>query len=90
MFADPSQVQSFEQGGGQMGHKEACGHGSPIAGPFNSDASGNIGEVEGTIPPSSSGRALVCFETTNSLTKPVDFTVEGGSQPMPMQPPYGR
>jgi hypothetical protein len=85
MFADPSQVSSFEQGGGAEGHKEACAHGSPIAGPFNSDASGNIGTVEAMIPPSSPGRALVCFENANSLTAPAEFTVQGYG-PMPMQP----
>src|SRR2546423_12061110 len=37
MFADASQVSSFEQGGGGAGHKEACAHGSPIAGPFTPD-----------------------------------------------------
>jgi hypothetical protein len=85
MFADPSQVSSFEQGGGGAGHKEACAHGSPIAGPFTSDASGNIGTVEAMIPPSSPGRALICFENANSLTAPVEFTVRGsmGMQPQP-------
>jgi len=84
MFADPSQVSSFEQGGGSTGHKEACGHGSPIAGPFSSDARGNIGTVEGMVPPSSPGRALVCFENANSLTGPVEFHVQGsGMQPQP-------
>ena len=83
MFADPSQVSSFEQGGGGAGHKEACAHGSPIAGPFSSDASGNIGTVEAMIPPSSPGRALVCFENANSLTGPVEFHVQGS---MRMQP----
>jgi hypothetical protein len=83
MFADPQQVSSFEQGGGEMGHKEACGHGSPIPGPFTSDSHGNIAPVAVTIPPSSPGRALICFENANSLTKPVDFNVEGS---MSMQP----
>jgi hypothetical protein len=83
MFADPSQVSSFEQGGGGAGHKEACAHGSPIAGPFTPDGDGNIKPVEATIPPSSSGRALICFQNGNSLTRPVEFTVEGS---MSMQP----
>src|SRR2546423_14169495 len=83
MFADPSQVSSFEQGGGDTGHKEACGHGSPIAGPFTSDSRGNIAPVSATIPPSSPGRALICFENANSLTKPMDFTVEGSMQMQP-------
>src|SRR2546423_1035744 len=83
MFADPSQVSSFEQGGGGTGHKEACGHGSPIAGPFSSDSRGNIAPVSATIPPSSPGRALICFENANSLTKPMDFTVEGSMQMQP-------
>ena len=91
MFADPSQVMSFEQGGGQEGHKEACAHGSPIGGPYTADGKGNINPVSVTVPPSSPGRALICFETTNSLTKPVEFTVQGmgspGSPPgMPGQP----
>ena len=93
MFADPQQVSSFEQGGGEMGHKEACGHGSPLGGPFTSDAQGNIAPVSVTVPPSSPGRALICFENANSLTKPVDFTVEGSMgmqpQPQPQQPPSG-
>jgi hypothetical protein len=83
MFADPSQVSSFEQGGGAEGHKEACAHGSPIAGPFTADPSGNINPVDATIPPSSPGRALICFQNGNSLTQPVEFMVEG---PMFMQP----
>ena len=87
MFADPSQVSSFEQGG-QTGHTEACAHGSPIAEPMNADTSGNIATVEATIPPSSPGRALICFQTGNSLTRPVEFTVQGTGMP-PMQPPYG-
>ena len=86
MFADPSQVSSFEQGGMGAGHKEACAHGSPIAGPFNSDSSGNIAAVNATIPPSSPGRALICFENPNSLTAPTEFTVQGS---MGMQPPSG-
>jgi len=87
MFADPYQVSSFEQAGGAEGHKEACAHGSPIGGPVNADASGNIATVEATIPPSSPGKALICFENGNSLTGPVEFTVQGGGAP-PMQP-YG-
>ena len=83
MFADPSQVSSFEQGGGGSGHKEACAHGSPIGGPYTPDASGTIKPVSVTLPPSSPGRALICFENPNSLTKPVDFTVEGGGMFMP-------
>lgn len=86
MFADPSQVSSFEQGGGGAGHKEACAHGSPIAGPMQADGSGNIAPVEATIPPASPGRALLCFQNGNSLTRPVDFTVQG--QGGGMQPPY--
>jgi len=88
MFADPQQVSSFEQGGGDMGHKEACGHGSPIAGPFTSDSHGNIAPVSATVPPSSPGRALICFENANSLTKPMDFNVEGSwqMQPQPHDP----
>jgi hypothetical protein len=86
MFADPSQVSSFEQGGGHEGHKEACAHGSPIGGPFTADGNGNIAPVEATIPPSSPGRALICFETGNTLTRPVNFTVNGWSY---MQPPPG-
>jgi hypothetical protein len=86
MFADPYQVSSFEQGGGAEGHKEACAHGSPIAGPMNADATGNIATVEATIPPSSPGRALICFQNGNSLTGPAEFTVQGGGAP-PM-PPY--
>jgi hypothetical protein len=78
MFAEPSQVMSFEEGGGGEGHKEACAHGSPIAGPYTPDAQGTINPVSVTIPPSSPGRALICFETANSLTKPVEFTVQGG------------
>lgn len=83
MFADPSQVSSFEQGGGGTGHKEACGHGSPIAGPFTPDNAGNIKPAEATIPPSSPGRALICFESGNTMTHPVEFTVQGS---MSMQP----
>jgi len=77
MFADPSQVQGFEQGGGKEGHKEACAHASPINGPYTPDANGTISPVSVTVPPSSPGRALICFENPNSLTKPVEFTVEG-------------
>ena len=88
MFADPGQVMSFEQGGGQEGHKEACAHASPIAGPFTPDGNGTIKPVAVTIPPSSPGRALICFETANSLTKPVEFTVQGGGQGMPGSPGY--
>ena len=78
MFADPSQVMSFEQGGGGEGHKEACAHGSPIGGPYTPESNGTINPLSVTVPPSSPGRALICFETTNSLTKPVEFTVQGG------------
>jgi len=83
MFADPSQVSSFESGGGGAGHKEACAHGSPIAGPFTADASGSINPVDATIPPSSPGRALICFQNGNSLTRPADFTVEGSMYRQP-------
>ena len=83
MFADPSQVSSFEQGGGSSGHKEACAHGSPIGGPYTADAKGTINPVSVTLPPSSPGRALICFQNPNSLTKPADFTVEGGGMFMP-------
>ena len=82
MFADPSQVSSFEQGGGGAGHKEACAHGSPIAGPMNSDGSGKISPVETTVPPSSPGSALICFQNGNSLTRAVEFTVQGGGGSM--------
>jgi hypothetical protein len=84
MFADPSQVSSFEQSGGGQGHKEACAHASPIGGPYTPDAKGSIDPVSVTVPPSSPGRALICFENPNSLTKPADFTVQGGGgMPMP-------
>lgn len=86
MFADPSQVMSFEQGGGAEGHKEACAHASPIAGPYTADGNGTINPVAVTVPPSSPGRALICFETTNSLTKPAEFTVQGGGMGMPGMP----
>lgn len=88
MFADPSQVSSFEQGGGSSGHKEACAHGSPVGGPITPDGNGKIAAVEMTVPPSSPGRALVCFQNGNSLTRAADFTVNGQGMNPPMQPPH--
>ena len=53
------------------------------SGPFPPDASGSINPVDATIPPSSPGRALICFQNGNSLTRPADFTVEGSMYRQP-------
>ena len=82
VFADSSAVASFEQGGAE--HKEACAHGEPISDPTSPDADGKIGPVKATIPPASPGKALMCFVNSNYLSKPVEFSVQGGG----MMPPY--